>query len=55
MTIATNPEIFPKDFVDSATACIYYLADNYIELLAENGYGVAMTENDFNWGSADRG
>lgn len=51
MTIATNPEIFPKDFVDSATACIYYLADNYIELLAENGYGVAMTENDFNWGS----
>lgn len=51
MTIATNPEVFPKDFVDSAQACIYYLADSYLELLNDNGYGVAMNENDFNWGS----
>ena len=51
MTIATNPEVFPKNFVDSAQACIYYLADSYLELLNDNGYGVAMNENDFNWGS----
>ncbi len=51
MTIATNPEVFPKDFVDSAQACIYYLADSYLDLLNNNGYGVAMHENDFNWGS----
>ena len=51
MTIATNPEVFPKDFVDSAQACIYYLADSYLELLNNNGYGVALVEDDFNWGS----
>ncbi len=51
MTIATNPETFPQSMVDTATACIYDLADSYLDLLEENGYGVAMVKNDFNWGS----
>jgi endoglucanase len=50
-TIATNPEIFEAADVDSAKAMIFTLADNYIASLENNGFGVAMTNNDFYWGS----
>lgn len=50
-TIATNPDIFEKADVDSAENLIFALADDYVGSLEENGYGVAMTEGDFYWGS----
>lgn len=50
-TIATNPDIFEKADVDTAQAMIFYLADQFIESLDKNGYGVAMSNNDFFWGS----
>ena len=50
-TIATNPDIFDGADVDSAKAMIFYLADGFIESLKDNGYGVAMTNDDFFWGS----
>ena len=50
-TIATNPEIFDKDILDSARACIFTLADEYVGDLENNGYGVSLVEKDFNWGS----
>lgn len=50
-TIATNPDVFEQVDVDSAKALILHLADDYIKSLKNNGYGVAMTEGDFYWGS----
>lgn len=50
-TIATNPDVFEQVDVDSAKALILHLADDYIKSLENNGYGVAMTEGDFYWGS----
>ncbi len=50
-TIATNPEIFDKDILDSARACIFTLADDVLASLENNGYGVPLIEDDFNWGS----
>ena len=50
-TIATNPEVFEAADVDSAKAMIFSLADSYVESLDKNGFGVAMTNNDFYWGS----
>ena len=50
-TIATNPDLFDKDLVDSATATITYMADNFVNSLENNGYGVALIDKDFNWGS----
>ena len=50
-TIATNPEVFEAADVDSAKAMIFTLADSYVESLDKNGFGVAMTNNDFYWGS----
>ncbi len=50
-TIATNPDIFDEADVDTAEAMIFTLADSYIASLEGNGYGVAMTDNDFFWGS----
>lgn len=50
-TIATNPEIFDKDILDSARACIFSLADTILNSLDNNGYGVPLLEEDFNWGS----
>lgn len=50
-TVATNPDLFEKDLVDSSTAIIMSLADKYIASLEENGYGVALEKGDFYWGS----
>ena len=50
-TIATNPDIFDMDILDSAKACIFTLADSIVLSLENNGYGVPLLENDFNWGS----
>lgn len=50
-TIATNPNIFTPEQVDSAKAAIFLLADNYVASLEGNGYGVAMDDGDFYWGS----
>ena len=50
-TIATNPEVFDEADVDTAKALIFTLADAYVASLEKNGFGVAMTNNDFYWGS----
>lgn len=50
-TIATNPDIFEKEMVDSASAIITSMADEYIASLDTNGYGVALSKGDFYWGS----
>lgn len=50
-TIATNPDIFEKDLVDTATAIIVETADSYLKGLDNNGYGIALNKGDFNWGS----
>lgn len=50
-TVATNPDIFDQEFVDTAKVMIFTLADKFIESLEGNGYGVAMTNDDFFWGS----
>ena len=49
-TIATDPESFEQEDVDSAKALIFDLADNYISQV-ENGYGLAIANDDFYWGS----
>ena len=49
-TIATDPAAFEQDDVDSAQALIFDLADTYIKQL-ENGYGLAIANDDFYWGS----
>lgn len=49
-TVATNPQIFDKEDVDTAKVLIFTLADSYIEQ-AKNGYGLAITNDDFYWGS----
>ena len=50
-TIATNPDIFEAEMVDSATTIITAMADNYVKSLTNNGYGVALSKGDFYWGS----
>jgi endoglucanase len=50
-TIATNPEIFEKELVDSAKAAIVSISDDYVKSLEKNGYGVALSIGDFYWGS----
>ena len=50
-TIATNPDVFDAEKVDSATAIITTMADKYVNSLENNGYGVALDKSDFNWGS----
>lgn len=50
-TIATNPDVFEAADVDSAKVMIFTLADSYVASLEKNGFGVAMTSNDFYWGS----
>ncbi len=50
-TIATNPDIFEPADVDSAKALIFTLADAYVASLEGNGYGVALENGDFYWGS----
>lgn len=49
-TIATNPDVFPEEIQDSAKALIFELADDYMGSI-ENGYGLAITNDDFYWGS----
>ena len=51
LTIATNTDIFPKEYVDSAKAVIISIGDDYINLLKNNGYGIALSNGDFYWGS----
>ena len=50
-TIATNPDVFDAEIVDSAKAVILTLADKYVNSLDNNGYGVALVKGDFYWGS----
>lgn len=50
-TIATNPNIFPKEQVDSAQTVIIDMAESIVKSLENNSYGVAMGNNDFYWGS----
>ena len=50
-TIATNPDVFDAEKVDSATANITTMADKSVKSLENNGYGVALDKSDFNWGS----
>ena len=50
-TIATNPSVFSKADVDSAKALIFYLADDYVSSLENNGFGIPMSKSDFYWGS----
>lgn len=50
-TIATNPDIFNAEMVDSAKAIITSMADGYVKSLTNNGYGVALAKGDFYWGS----
>ena len=49
-TIATNPQVFDAEDVDSAKVLIFTLADSYIDQL-NNGYGLAIDNGDFYWGS----
>lgn len=49
-TMATNPQIFDAEDVDSAKALIFSLADSYIDQV-NNGYGLAINNDDFYWGS----
>lgn len=50
-TVSTNPTIFDKADVDSARIQVLGLGDKIVDLLNDNGYGVAMDGKDFNWGS----
>ena len=50
-TIATNPDAFEAEMVDSATAIITTMADGYVKALENNGYGVPLVKGDFYWGS----
>ena len=50
-TIATNPDVFEAEMVDSATAIITTMADSYVKALENNGYGVPLAKGDFYWGS----
>ena len=50
-TIATNPDAFEAEKVDSATSIITTMANNYVKSLENNGYGVALERGDFYWGS----
>ena len=50
-TIATNPDVFEAEMVDSATAIITTMADKFVSSLENNGYGVALDKGDFYWGS----
>ena len=50
-TIATNPDVFEAEMVDSAQTIITSMADSYVESLENNGYGVPLVRSDFNWGS----
>lgn len=49
-SIATNPDIFEKAMVDTASAIITEMADEYLTVI-DNGYGLAIQKNDFGWGS----
>ncbi len=50
-TIATNPSVFAKADVDTAKALIFYLADDYMASLENNGFGIPLGTEDFYWGS----
>lgn len=50
-TVSTNPKFFDPADVDSARIQVLGLGDKIINLLENNGYGVAMDAKDFNWGS----
>jgi len=50
-SMATNPDIFEKELVDSAKSIIITMANEYVGTLKNNGYGIALVEGDFNWGS----
>lgn len=49
-TVATNPDVFPAEDVDSSKALIMNLADDYLKEM-DNGYGLAVSSNDLFWGS----
>ena len=49
-SIVLDPESFEEPEVDSAKILIYTLADSYIEQM-NNGYGLAIDNGDFYWGS----
>lgn len=49
-TIATNPQVFSAEDVDSSKILIFTLADSYMDQL-NNGYGLAIANDDFYWGS----
>ena len=50
-SIATNPGIFEAELVDSASIAITTMADKFVYSLENNGYGVALSKEDFYWGS----
>jgi endoglucanase len=50
-SIATNPNIFEAELVDSASVAITTMADKFVNSLENNGYGVALSKDDFYWGS----
>ena len=50
-TIATNPNVFTKEQVDSAQAVIIGMSDKIVKSLENNSYGVAIDNGDFYWGS----
>ncbi len=50
-TMATNPDLFDAELVDSAKTIITSMADDYVKSLDNNGYGVALGKGDFYWGS----
>ncbi len=49
--IATNPDIFDANQVDSAKTLVINSANKFIASLENNGYGVALDKGDFYWGS----
>ena len=50
-SLATNPDVFEQELVDSATVIITSMADDFVKSLDNNGYGVALEKEDFYWGS----
>lgn len=50
-TIATNPDLFEKDMVDSAKTVIFSMADDYVKSMDKSGYGLPLIRSDFYWGS----
>lgn len=50
-SLATNPDLFEKDMVDTAKSIITTMADEYVSSLENNGYGVPLIRDDFYWGS----